>query len=227
MANPKQYFVRLTAKAPLLMHRDNLKFSESVKTWQRDPQNKEFSIAGDDRSPAWTWIGCLYGDSQVDPYVVMDSDCIMSTLREAGAKMLTGKGKETFKKQTQYGLVVDGVAFKFMINGQQLSWDDLRPLTTNNNFQDHVQFAMDHGFELFVKRAVIGRAKHVRVRPMFRNWVAEGTITVFDEDVSKLTQDNLQRIFDLAGAMTGLCDWRPGSPKPGSYGTFTTEITLV
>ena len=80
------------------------------------------------------------------------------------------------------------------------------------------------GFELFVKRAKIGKAKHVRVRPMFRNWEAEGTLTVLDEEASGLKHANLQRILDLAGAMVGLGDWRPSSPTPGCYGRFTAQV---
>ena len=221
MADARQYQIVLTSKTPLLCHRDNLEFYESIRAWQRDPQNKEQSVAGDDRSPAWTWIGCLYTDKVK---VGIDSDCVMSMLREAGAKLKTGSGKATFKKQTQYGLVVDLQQFSLVCNGQEILWDDVKTLNGNNNFQDHIQFAYDHGFELFVKRCNVGRSKHVRVRPLFRNWVSEGTITVFDEDESLLTQDNLQKIFDLAGKMVGLCDWRPGGPTPGSYGTFTAEV---
>ncbi|MCX7934978.1 MAG: hypothetical protein N3A66_06935, partial [Planctomycetota bacterium] len=60
----KQYRVRLTGLSPLLMHQDNLAFSEKVKQWQRDPANRELSMPGDDRSPAWTWLGYVYHDGR-------------------------------------------------------------------------------------------------------------------------------------------------------------------
>ena len=228
MASPKQYYVKLIGETPLLMHRDNLEFSEAVMRWRKDPQNKELSVAGDDRSPAWTWIGYLYGDRREEPNVRIDSDCIMSMLRDAGAKLpVERSGRETYKKQTQYGLVVDQLSFKFTNNGVEISLEEVNQLIGNTNFQDHMQFALDHGFELFAKRAVVGRAKHVRVRPEFRSWVAEGSITVFDEQESGLYQHILQRIFDIGGGRIGMCDWRPGSPTPGAYGKFKAEVTLM
>ena len=93
MADAKQYEIILTGESPLLLHRDNLEFSEVVKKWQKAPENKELSQAGDDRSPAWTWIGCLYTDKKT---VGIDADCVMSMLREGGAKLKTGRKTETY-----------------------------------------------------------------------------------------------------------------------------------
>ena len=93
-----QYKITLEGLTPLLMHNDNLNFSEKVKEWQTAPENKALSVAGDDRSPAWSWIGYLYHDGKT---VGVNSDNIMTMLREGGSKVKTGKGKETYKKQTQ------------------------------------------------------------------------------------------------------------------------------
>jgi len=60
----EQYQVTLKGLTPLLMHSDNLAFSERVTAWQKAPENKANSKAGDDRSPAWTWIGYLYHDGK-------------------------------------------------------------------------------------------------------------------------------------------------------------------
>lgn len=220
----KQYRITLTGASPLLMHKDNISFSEKVKRWQVDPQNKGKSEAGNDRSPAWTWIGYVYHDGK---HLGIDSDNIMTMLREGGAKMPTGKGKATFKAATQYGIVVDDIQFDLFVNGKQLTVDTFNELIGNNDFFAHEEFAEKNGFELFVKRARIGQAKHVRVRPMFRNWTAVGTLTVLDEEQSQLKQDVLQRILDIAGCMCGLGDWRPSSKTPGSFGKFTAKVEPI
>lgn len=232
MGNDVSYHVSLTGLTPLLMHKDNIDFSSAVSKWQKDPQNKKTSIAGDDRSPAWTWIGYLYTDtSKENGKIIIDSDNIMTLLRESGAKMNTGHGKATFKKVTQYGLYVDGMYFTFRNNGQEISKDWINALVGETDFDKHLEAVASHGFELLVKRAKIGMgaraAKHVRVRPMFRNWSAEGTITVVDPQESGLTQEVLQRILDIGGGQVGLCDWRPSSPNAGPYGKFSAAVVRL
>ena len=68
----KRYEITMTGRSPLIMHRDNLDFAErNVKAWTRIPENKALTQAGDDRTPAWTWIGYLYNDKNV---VGLDAD---------------------------------------------------------------------------------------------------------------------------------------------------------
>jgi len=216
------YKVTLTGTSPLLMHRDNLAFSEKIKAWQIMPENKEHSKAGDDRSPAWTWIGCLYHDGQ---FLGMDSDNLMTMLREGGAKLRTGKKNETYKKQTQYGLLInDNLCSPLYINGQQIPVAPIEQLIGKLDFSQHLTTAEELGFELLVKRAKIGANKHVRVRPMFRNWQVVASISVIDPEVSGITQEILQRILDCAGAQCGLCDWRPSSKTPGQFGRFQAKV---
>ena len=106
----KRYEITMTGRSPLIMHRDNLDFAErNVKAWTRIPENKALTQAGDDRTPAWTWIGYLYNDKNV---VGLDADNIMTLLREGGAKVpFPGKSKETFKKYTCNGLTCDTIQF--------------------------------------------------------------------------------------------------------------------
>lgn len=220
----QQYNVTLYGLTPLLMHQDNLAFGEKIKLWQRDPANKEHSVSGDDRSPAWTWLGYLYHDGK---HVGMPSDNLMTALREGGAKLLTGKGKETYKRQTQSGVIIDQQQFILHNgSGDTIPLQPLNALIGNNDFAAHLQAAEDLGFELLVKRAKIGQSKHVRVRPMFRQWSLVGSITVLDEELSGLTQDVLARILELSGALCGLGDWRPSSPRAGgSFGKFEVEVS--
>ena len=97
-------------------------------------------------------------------------------------------------------------------------------LTLDLDFQHHLEIVESLGFELLVKRAKIGQAKHVRVRPMFREWQVVAKVAVIDKSVSGITEEVLQRILDAAGAQCGLCDWRPSSRTPGQFGRFTAEV---
>lgn len=219
----KKYTVELKGITPLLMHSDNLSFNEKIVKWRKDPANKELSTPGDDRCPAWTWVGYTYHDGKE---VGISSDNIMTMLREGGAKVLTGKRTETYKKQTQAGIMLDRDCYPITFNGGNiLTVGKLNSLIGHNEFIDHVEFAEEEGFELLVKRAKInGKSKHVRVRPMFRDWSITIGLTVLDQELSGITPQILQTILDQAGALCGLCDWRPSSPSSGSFGKFEATI---
>lgn len=220
----KRYSVALTGVSALLMHYDNIQWADMMKKWGMDPANKKSSVAGDDRSPAFRWIGCLYHEGE---RVVIPSDNLMTVLREGGKRCPTGKRQGTFKAQTQSGILVDQIAWPLLVNGKEIPFTPFRALADANesDFEVHEQAAKANGFELFVKRAVIGASKHVRVRPRFDNWSCGGTITVVDET---LTRDVLTNILTFAGAFAGIGDWRPSAPKgPGPFGRFTAEIKAV
>jgi len=221
--NMKRYQITISGETPLLQHNDNLSFDGVMKQWALDPANKKNSVAGDDRSPAFRWIGYLYrwGNN-----VVIPSDNLMTMFREGGTKCPTGKGQQTFKAMTQSGIVVDE-AHWILENSKGAAYDvtGLDDLVTVEEFDDHAEWAKQRGFELFSKRAKIGNAKHVRVRPRFDSWRATGTITVLEP---KITKDVLTNILTFAGCYSGLCDWRPSSPKsPGSFGRFSATIKTV
>jgi hypothetical protein len=218
----KIYEVTLTGARDLLMHKDNIQFGEKIKRWCKDPKNKRDSVAGDDRSPAFTWIGYCYEDKK---HLVLDADNLMTMLREGGAKCPTGKKQETFKKITQSGLLVNEIGWPLLIGGVPIPWASIIALEQEEDFSKHEDLARALGFELFVKRAKIGKAKHVRVRPRFTNWSAVGTLTVLNSEISEQVLGN---ILTHAGQLCGLCDWRPSSPTaPGPFGTFTASIKRV
>jgi hypothetical protein len=216
----KRYTVDIRGLSPLLMHHDNISFSERIKAWTKDPANKGNSTKGDDRTPPWTWIGYLYHDTKV---LGIPSDNLMTMLREGGAK-ITKKGNETYKKQTQSGIILDQQQFTLFIGEEPVSMSPIRDLIGDMDFTNHLAVAEDLGFELLIKRAKIGKAKHVRVRPLFREWRLEGSLTVLDEEMSGITKEILQMVFDQAGALCGLGDWRPSSPSSGTFGRFEAEI---
>lgn len=217
-----QFRVTLTGETALLLHHDNLAWAESMKQWGKDPANKTISVAGDDRSPAWRWIGNLYVNQDV---VVISSDNLMTLLREGGKLCPVGKGAKTFKAQTQSGIHVNQIGWPITVNGRAVPYGPIRELSNNDSFAQHEELVGSLGFCLFVKRARIGQAKHVRVRPRFDNWQVQGTITVFDD---MLTEEVLQQILTFAGKYCGLGDWRPSSPKsPGPFGKFTAKVEKI
>ena len=218
----RKYEVTLTGVSPMLMHNDNLQWSDVMDQWKKDPANKKDGKAGDDRSPAWRWIGNLYTNGGL---VCVPSDNLMTMLREGGARCPTGKGQKTFKAQTQSGIVVDQIAWPVVGPKGTISYAAIKALINNPEFMEHESTAESLGFNLFVKRAKIGMAKHIRVRPRFDNWQVSGTLTVFDEQI---TTDVLKDIITVAGAYCGIGDWRPSSPKsPGSFGKFTATVKEV
>lgn len=217
----KQYNVTLNGESPLLMHNDNLAWEEKVKRWTKDPANRDKSIAGDDRTPPWKWLGYAYHDGKI---LGIPSDNLMTMLREGGAKV-TLSGKQTYKKQTQAGIIIDQQQWPLYIADRTISVADLDRIGAEDDFVNHIEEVEKLGFELLVKRAKVGASKHVRVRPMFRQWRAEGSLTVLDPDRTGISTDILKTILEQAGALSGLGDWRPSSPKsPGSFGRFSIEV---
>jgi hypothetical protein len=221
----QQYKIELTGLTPLLMHRDNLMFNEKIMEWRMMPENKKKSKAGDDRCPAWGWIGYLYHDGQ---QVGMDHDNIMTMLREGGTKVSTGHGKETYKKNTQAGIVLDQQQFSLTINnGRAVSMQDIEPLMESGDFAHQIKTVERLGFDLLVKRAVVGRSKHIRVRPRFHNWKLTGSLTVMDQELSGIDESILNLILKQAGSLCGIGDWRPSSPSAGRFGMFVPTVTRV
>lgn len=225
----QQFKVTLTGLTDLLMHNDDPDFKESLDKWRKDPANKSMSINGDDRSPAWTWMGYLYSSVEEPFYVGIPSDNLMTMLRQAGSK-IQYKGQETYKRQTQAGIMVDQDQFDlYTYKGTRVSYRDiyenLMGVSDPQRFKEHQEYALDNGFELFRKNATVMNKKHMRVRPRFRDWTAVGMITLIDPEQTGLNQSVLQKILNQGGTMVGLGDWRPSANLcPGSFGKFEAHI---
>ncbi len=216
----RTYKVTITGKTPLLMHADNIAWADRMDQWKSDPGNKSKSKAGDDRSPAFRWLGCLYHDGE---HIAIPSDNLMRCLMEGGAMVPVpgGKGGKTFKAQTQSGLMVTEPFWPLEIRGATIPVAPFIALESEGDYQKHEAAASAAGFMLFLKRAKIGQSKHVRVRPRFDGWSASGTISVWDEAI---TERVLGQILEYAGQYKGLGDWRPGAKTPGPHGMFTATI---
>ena len=210
----------LTGKKSMLMHADDVEASDRLSAWRKDPQNKRGSVAGDDRSPPWTWMTylCFGPETDGERYVQIPATYLMACLRKASAEMQLKKQK-TFKMLSQTGLSVTEDYLNFEIGGRKLALSQLEHLY-DKPFSDHVATASKLGFGLMVKRAPIGTAKHVRVRPEFKSWRVSGTVEVLADEI---TEEVLETMFRLAGSY-GFGDWRPGCKTPGPYGVFATQL---
>jgi hypothetical protein len=219
----REYEIEIIGRTPLLMHQDNIEWADFMDEWKSDPNNKKISKAGDDRSPAWRWLGCVYHDGNV---VGLPQANIMRSLMEGGVMVPVpgGKSGKTFKAQTQSGMMSVDAFWPLTTNaGVTIQWGDIESLKDEQSFKDHKLLVRELGFDLLAKRAKIGQSKHIRVRPIFdAGWRLHGKLAVWDEQI---TQDALARILDCAGQYKGLGDWRPGGKTPGPYGMFGAKIS--
>lgn len=219
----KTYRIDITGVQPLLMHADDIEWADQMTAWKDDARNKKTSKAGDDRSPAWRWIGGMYNDGE---YVVMPAENLMRCLMEGGAMVPVpgAKGSKTFKAQTQSGMLPTAHAYPLLIANRPIKFAPFAHLMHEADFATHKTVAEANGFSLFLKRAKIGTSKHVRVRPRFDNWGFTAEMIVTDEQI---TQTVLQEIVTFAGQYKGLGDWRPGGKTPGPFGMFRGVVSLV
>jgi hypothetical protein len=73
--------------------------------------------------------------------------------------------------------------------------------------------ALDH---LFIRTVVISGRRTLRARAIVRKaWTTVHTFTLLDDIINP---NDLKKIFDRAGRLIGICDWRP------HYGTFSTRV---
>lgn len=217
----KKVKLTLTGRTPLLLHADNIDFADSMEAWKNNPANKAKSKAGDDRTPPWRHIGCLNYDDPKTGIVTIPSEYIMRSCMGGAAEVPTGKGKKTFKALSQSGMMCEEFHWPLLVSGKPIQMTDINALRSLDTFKENSEAVAALGFSLFVKRARIGNSKHIRVRPRFDNWSTSGEILILDDQISK---DVVQTIFEIAGRIKGLGDWRPGSPTPGPWGMFTAEI---
>jgi hypothetical protein len=219
----RKYEITIIGNTPLLMHWDNIEWADQLEAWKSDPENKQKSRAGDDRTPAWRWIGSMYHDGV---QAAVPSDNLMRCLMEGGAMVPVpgAKGNKTFKSQSQSGMMVNEPYWAVSINGSIVPMAEINKLMDEEDFAVHKATAEALGFRLFVKRAKVNATKHIRVRPRFDQWQLRGTVSVWDEQI---TERVLSDILQYGGRYKGLGDWRPGGRTPGSFGMFDASVRAI
>lgn len=209
---------QLTGITPILLHADDVEWSDTVTEWIKDPDNKNKSKAGDDRTPPWTWWGYAYRNQ--DGNVSMPFMNLTAAIRRAAAK-ITLKGNKSYKEIAASEINFGAVEYlKFTVNGAEVALPSL-PDLMKMTFAKQAELVKKLGFKLDVRRAAIGPKKHVRVRPRFEQWEVSGEVHVGDAEL--ITKERLNLIFDLSGKV-GLGDWRPGCKTPGPFGMFKAAL---
>jgi hypothetical protein len=232
----RSYMIEIVGQTPLLQHHDDIDWSDEMNAWKeknsKAGNNKEVSKAGDDRTPAHRWIGCLYkgpmkSGGKDETVVVMPTDNIMRAIMGGAATVLIpgGRNGKTFKAESQSGIIPDSVGWPLLIDGDPIPYAPIAELLKVKDFAKHKERVRQLGFELFMKRAKVGSSKHVRVRPRFDMWSIKGVLRVSND---LITDEVLSAFLERAGSDKGLGDWRPGAPKsPGSYGMFTATVERI
>lgn len=218
-----RYRFELEGLTPLLMHKDDVELADKLMAWRKDSKNKNISVAGDDRSPPWTWVTYLYHDGNNIAFPV---DNVIACLVKAAARVVV-KGQTTLKGFVGAGLPIAGQFLTFRVDGSQVPVRSIEEIDPDESlpFTEHKKAVESLGFELNIKRAGVGSSKHVRVRPMFTDWSATGEFDV--RATKEITPSRLEEMWEIAGTL-GLGDWRPSAPKkPGVFGQFTTKLTKI
>lgn len=216
-----KYRFELTGVTPFLAHADSIPWSDKMAEWRKDPDNAKTSVAGDDRSPAFRWLGVCYHDGK---HFVVPAEMIQRALMSAAAMLPTGRRGKTFKQASMSGMGIMSESCEFLVGGKKVPWAPIQKLADEPNFAKHQSTVAAMGFELFLKRAKIGQSKHIRVRPRFNEWAVRGEIEVWDKDIGAST---LKDMFRLAGERVGIGNWRPSCPTPGPFGRFLAKVEEV
>jgi hypothetical protein len=187
----KEMEVRIEGVSPLIMHSGQMadptnRFAKALK----EISGKRKKTDADHE--AMSRIELEAGLYQTNGIVTMPGDCIEACIIAGAAKMRLGK---VFRSGVFCDL--DG---KFLVNGRQVKAETV---LTNPEYKDS-------------RAVVIGKARIIRTRPIFRNWSCEFKL-YYNTDVIANAEQVIRALTD-SGQLVGLCDFRP------KYGRFTVEM---
>lgn len=171
------YQVAITGKTPLLLHHDNLDWADEMEVWKSNPEHSKTSKPGDDRTPAWRWLGCCYHDGKV---LGIPQANIMRSLMEGGAMVPVpgGKMEKTFKSQTQSGMSSTDPLWPLQVGGKVIEWPAVNALRTKNAFGGSSSRDYEAGIRFACEaredrnEEACSRAPDV-CRGLVRNWIID------------------------------------------------------
>ena len=215
----QSYTFKWVGITPLLLHQDNIEFGDNIEAWRLDASNqkKAGKKKGDDRSPAWTWLGYLPSDPQTGEAGI-PAHYLTSMLAAAGTQIPTGKGMKTYKEAAAAAVFPEEDYFVLTTKGRTIDVHALEAklIEKEEDFREHLKAVRAAGFDLDMRRAKVGAGKHVRVRPKFVAWEVTGEVRV---DTSCIPVGILETVFKIMG-QRGLGDFRPSCNRPGRFGMF-------
>lgn len=226
--------VQFTIKGtmPLLLHADNVEWSDELSAERSRTQSQREKDGhtvrrGDDRDPAWTWMGYMYKSLDEKVFTVPNQN--LSAAIIIAATRTQKKPRGSYKADAASQIAFDSIDLEFFCDGKQIEVKDIQNLRNEPNFEKHREAAKDLGFKLDMRRAKVGASKHVRVRPRFEKWSISGVIRLHPGPIRAIKgamdrsdAPTLEDLLNYAGNV-GLGDWRPGSPHPGAFGMFKVD----
>ena len=221
----EQYQFVLTGRSPLLQHFDSPLWTDALQEFRKNDPAGKAGAKGDDRNPPWTWIGYLNVNPESGNICIPQMN-LSACLRDGGKKVSSTR-RGSMKSASVTAFTITEANFDIKLHdGRYISHAEILAMK-DEPFAAQIRLVEKLGLSLDVRRATLGTSKHVRVRPSFAaGWSITGTLSVEDES---LTHGALYDIFDAAGRLAGLGDWRPSAPKsPGPYGRFAvTDLSPV
>lgn len=212
----QRYKFTIKGVTPLLLHHNNIEERDRITDLRKKLKSQ---AKGDDRSPAESWKGYVYVSDDTGN-ICLPAENLQACMLAGGAKCRL-RGKETLKTHSQR-IGFDRLDYDLVVGGRTIAHKDIDKIS--GEFTEHADAARKLGFRLHVKPCRIGTSSHVRVRPWFSGWSVSGVLEISPEDEEVLGLSALRDLFAACGRLVGLGDWRPGSPKPGQYGRFTSTV---
>ena len=212
--------LKIIGTTPLLMHRDSVEHADAMGELLKSTKKGQSGPAGDDRWPSYRWVGYCYHDER-DRLCIPAQNLFSCLLKGAvDFKPAGATKKQSIKPFVSCEIAVgDAILTKPALTIEQIE-HAIEPYVGDfKSTKEAVE--RDLGFALDVRRAKVGSAKHVRVRPMFYDWEASCDVVLACDKISKA---QALELFAHCGMFVGVGDWRPGAPTPGLYGKFRVEI---
>ena len=127
---------------------------------------------------------------EIDGKLYQPETHIKGSLVESGKNQkVVGKGKATYSKIVGYAVEIN----PFEIIHKKKQWEVYSVLAVNPNT----------------------KGRHMLHRPILKEWKLDFEVTFDEEQISAVV---LKEIFDRAGRVVGLGDWRPA--KKGRFGKY-------
>lgn len=204
----KSMKVTLKGVSPLLMHNGDLADSlnpivqEISKVTELKAKEKK-TIANQERIAELEFTGGLWLDDNQEPAI--PAAAVLKMLRDGASKQRSGRTIDTGVQVLQDFFPL---AYAGPRSAEKLWGDGLRTTKGPNPF-------------VLRASAVIGKARVMRTRPRFRNWSVAVEVQF---DTEMINEKTMREVFQTAGRVVGLGDWRPGSPKGGTFGRFDVQF---
>jgi len=186
----KNVVLRLKGVSPLILHNGDMAdpLNPSTKRMKKFSGKRDKTEADYDEMAKIEWEGGLYVNDK--DRIVVRSTCIEATL-------ISGAKKKKKGEQFKSGIRLEDNP-ELIIPDPYVKYDDL---------WGNPKYRLTCGVR-------VQRNRIMRTRPIFPDWELNVTVVYIDSILNKV---DVIDVAKLAGAIVGMCDWRP------KYGRFVVE----